>query len=82
MPWLSRGAQEYMSQACFGYTFNALDLNQRNEYSEAARRYTYVSARFWYSLTLTTHQAGRFASILSPAIPPLHRADVSVVLAE
>lgn len=42
MPWLSRGAQEYISQACFGYTFNALDLNRRNEYSEAARRYTYV----------------------------------------
>lgn len=40
MPWLSRGAQEYISQACFGYTFNALDLDRRNEYSEAARRYT------------------------------------------
>ncbi|GJE85445.1 cytochrome P450 [Phanerochaete sordida] len=45
MPWLSRGAQEYISQACFGWTFNALDLNKRNTYSEAARRYTPAALR-------------------------------------
>lgn len=71
-----------MSQACFGYTFNALDLNKRNEYSEAARRYTYVSMHHWHLQTLTTRQAGCFAGVLPPAIPPLHHADVSVVLAE
>ncbi|EKM58163.1 uncharacterized protein PHACADRAFT_252249 [Phanerochaete carnosa HHB-10118-sp] len=45
MPWLSRGAQEYISQACFGWTFNALDLDKRNTYSEAARRYTPAALR-------------------------------------
>lgn len=37
LPWLSRGALEYICQAALGHSFDALDLDKENEYLEAIR---------------------------------------------
>ncbi|KAF8558177.1 cytochrome P450 [Imleria badia] len=37
LPWLSRGALEYVCQAALGHSFDALDLDKENEYLEAMR---------------------------------------------
>lgn len=37
LPWLSRGALEYVCQAALGHSFDALDLSKENEYLEAIR---------------------------------------------
>ncbi|KAG2032102.1 cytochrome P450 [Suillus americanus] len=37
LPWLSRGALEYICQAALGHSFNALDPTKENEYMEAIR---------------------------------------------
>ncbi|KAH9927396.1 cytochrome P450 [Amylocystis lapponica] len=37
VPWMSRAALEYISQAGFGYSFNALDPSNTNEYADAVR---------------------------------------------
>ncbi|KAH7913518.1 cytochrome P450 [Hygrophoropsis aurantiaca] len=37
LPWLTRGALEYICQAAIGHSFNALELNQEEEYVEAMR---------------------------------------------
>ncbi|KAF9223682.1 cytochrome P450 [Gyrodon lividus] len=37
LPWLSRGALEYICQAALGYSFDALDPTKENEYLEAIR---------------------------------------------
>lgn len=40
-PWMIRAAMEYICQAGFGYTFNALE-DENNEYVNAVRNLTYV----------------------------------------
>ncbi|KAF8134953.1 cytochrome P450 [Boletus edulis] len=37
LPWLSRGALEYVCQAALGHSFDALDIHKENEYLEAIR---------------------------------------------
>jgi cytochrome P450 len=37
LPWVSRGALEYVCQAALGHSFDALDLDKENEYLEAIR---------------------------------------------
>lgn len=37
LPWLSRGALEYICQAALGHSFDALNLDKENEYLEAIR---------------------------------------------
>ncbi|KAH8995011.1 cytochrome P450 [Lactarius akahatsu] len=37
LPWMSRGALEYISQGCLGYTFNALEPTQSHNFAEAIR---------------------------------------------
>jgi len=37
LPWLSRGALEYICQAALGHSFDALDLDKENDYLEAIR---------------------------------------------
>lgn len=37
LPWMSRGALEYISQGCLGYSFNALDPTQSHIFAEAIR---------------------------------------------
>lgn len=46
MPWISRAALEYVSQAALGHTFHALDPNANNEYAEAVRNLAYVSFQY------------------------------------
>ena len=42
MPWMSRGALEYIGQAALGHSFNALDTTRHDEYTEAVRNLGYV----------------------------------------
>lgn len=37
LPWLSRGALEYICQAALGHSFDALELGKENEYLDAIR---------------------------------------------
>ena len=37
LPWLSRGALEYVCQSTLGHSFGALDIDTENEYLEAIR---------------------------------------------
>ncbi|KAI0047420.1 cytochrome P450 [Auriscalpium vulgare] len=37
LPWISRGALEYICQAGLGYSFNALEPSQNHEYTEAIK---------------------------------------------
>ena len=37
LPWMSRGALEYVCQATLGYSFNALDADHHNDFAEAVR---------------------------------------------
>ncbi|OJA12274.1 hypothetical protein AZE42_08148 [Rhizopogon vesiculosus] len=37
LPWLSRGALEYVCQAALGHSFNALDPTKENDYMDAIR---------------------------------------------
>lgn len=41
MMWMSRAALEYIGQAGLGYSFDALDEEKTNEYSEAIKMLTY-----------------------------------------
>ncbi|EPQ57612.1 cytochrome P450 [Gloeophyllum trabeum ATCC 11539] len=38
LPWMSRGALEYICQAALGYSFNALDPRRTNAYAEAIQK--------------------------------------------
>lgn len=38
LPWLSRGALEYICQAAVGHSFDALNVDKENEYLEAIRK--------------------------------------------
>ena len=42
LPWMSRGALEYVCQATLGYSFNALDADNHNDFAEAIRNLAYV----------------------------------------
>ncbi|KAH9043435.1 cytochrome P450, partial [Lactarius hengduanensis] len=37
LPWMSRGALDYISQGCLGYSFNALEPTQSHNFAEAIR---------------------------------------------
>ncbi|KAF8514432.1 cytochrome P450 [Hysterangium stoloniferum] len=37
MPWMSRGALEYIGQAGLGHSFNALDIDARDVYTQAVK---------------------------------------------
>ncbi|KAH9003045.1 cytochrome P450 [Lactarius hatsudake] len=37
LPWMSRGALDYISQGCLGYSFNALEPTQSHSFAEAIR---------------------------------------------
>lgn len=44
LPWMSRGALEYVCQATLGYSFNALDADHHNDFAEAVRHLACVTA--------------------------------------
>lgn len=50
MNWISRAALEYIGQGGLGYSFNALNEEQTNGYSEAIKAYTY----YYFMLNLYT----------------------------
>ncbi|KAH8991182.1 cytochrome P450 [Lactarius akahatsu] len=45
LPWMSRGALEYISQGCLGYTFNALEPAQSYNFAEAIRSFAPTALR-------------------------------------
>lgn len=42
LPWMSRSALEYISQACLGYSFNALEPKKTGDYASALRNFASV----------------------------------------
>ena len=43
LKWMSRAALEYIGQGGLGYSFDALDENKTNKYSEVAREFRYFN---------------------------------------
>ena len=41
--WMSRAALEYIGQGGLGYSFDALDENKTNKYSEVVREFRYFT---------------------------------------
>jgi len=46
LPWMSRGALEYICQAGLGHSFNALDPTKENDYMDAIRTLACVNYSF------------------------------------
>lgn len=53
LPWLSRGALDYVCQATIGHSFDALDAHNPNEFTDAVRHLAYVCNSNAGSLLLT-----------------------------